>query len=137
MLNEVLDFAYSIGAKDLKASFADTEMRSLFKRRNYFMLDPMVFLIVKISRSKLKNFWGISKKHLDVFDHLTRNKGSYFFVGLTSNHSGWVLSKDDLHNLIANETLSFSKDQQQYKVNEYNLKSNQRFSKVETFLSMV
>ena len=137
MPNEVIEFANKIGAKDLKASLADTEFKSLFRMRNYFLLGPGIFLVVKISRSKLKNFWGLGKKYLEIFNKLTNKEGNYFFVGLTSNCSGWVLSKQELHSLISNDTLSFSENQQQYKINDYNLKLHQSFSSIDQFLDMI
>ena len=80
MDNEVLEFANQIVATDLKEIFEGTEYRSLFKRRNYFLVKDDIFLVIKISRNNIRPFWGFGEKFFDLFNKLTRNKGNYFFV---------------------------------------------------------
>jgi hypothetical protein len=137
MNDEVIEFAGKIGAKDLKPIFDNSQFRGLFKRRNYFFLGKETFLIVKISRSKIKTFWGIGKKFLEVFDILTEKSGNYFMVALVSDRSGWVLSKKQIRNLISDGSMSFSEKQQEYKLNDYNLKSTNRFTSINGFLEKI
>jgi hypothetical protein len=137
MNNEVTDFAGKIGGKDLKSIFDNSQFRGLFKRRNYFILGKDTFLIIKISRSKIKTFWGIGKKFLEVFDILTEKSGNYFLVALVSDHSGWVLSKKQIRSLISEGSMSFSEKQQEYKVNDYNLKSSNSFTTIDGFLEKI
>ncbi len=137
MGDEVLDFANGIGAKDLKAIFSDTEYSSLFKRRNYFLLEPGRFLVIKISRNKIKPFYGFGKAFYELFNKLTENGGEYYFVALESNKSGWVLTKTQIQKMIANKSLSISSDQREYKVNNYNLKDHDYFASTEAFLRKV
>ena len=133
MSNEIIEFAENIGATDLKSLFQYSEFRGLLKRRNYFLLDNHKYLIVKISRSQIRTFWGIGKKIIDLFNALTKTHGDYFLVALVSNKSGWVLSKRDLLGLIAEGSLSYSAQQGQYKLNDYNLKDRYGFTSIEGF----
>jgi hypothetical protein len=137
MNDEVLEFAEKIGAKDLKPIFDNSQLRGLLKRRNYFILDKETFLIVKISRSKIKTFWGIGKIFIEAFDILTEKSGNYFLVALVSDHSGWVLSKKHLRSLISEGSMSFSETQKQYKLNDYNLKSSYSFTSINGFLEKI
>lgn len=134
MGNEVLEFAKTIGATDLKTMFEHSEYRGLFKRRNYFLLDGN-YLIVKISRSKIKTLGGLGKAFFDFFNSLTEKGGNYFFVALVSKKSGWVLSKKDLLSQISDGSLSYSENQAQYKINNYNLKDHNGFTSIEGFLN--
>jgi hypothetical protein len=129
MGDEVLDFANKIGATDLKTVFDYSEFHGLFKRRNYFLLDKDKFLIVKISRSKIRTFWG--------FNTLTEKGGNYFFVALVSDKSGWVLSKREILSQISDDSLSYSENQEQYKINNYNLKDHHGFTSIEGFLRKI
>jgi len=133
MGNEILDFANQIGATDLKTVFDYSEFHGLFKRRNYFLLDKDKFLIVKISRNKIRPFWGLGKNFLELFNTLTEKGGHYFFVALVSNKSGWVLSKKEILNQISDGSLSYSENQAQYKINNYNLKDHHGFTSIEGF----
>jgi len=133
MADEVVSFATKIGATDLKSVFDYSEFHGLFKRRNYFLIDKNKFLIVKISRSKIRPFWGLGKKFFDLFNTLTEKSGDYFFVALVSDESGWVLSKRDILGQISDGSLSFSENQAQYKINNYNLKDHHSFTSIEGF----
>ncbi len=137
MGDEVLEFAKEVGATDLKSIFDFSEFHGLFKRRNYFLLNKDTFLIVKISRTKTKVFWGLGKKFVDLFNVLTERTGNYFFVALESNRSGWVLSKREILNQISNRSLSYSEDQGEYKVNSHNLKDENSFASVQGFLKKI
>jgi len=64
MNDEVLSFAKGIGATDLKTAPNNSEYSGLFKRRNYFLLDKNKFLIIKISRNKIRPFYGFGKSFL-------------------------------------------------------------------------
>ena len=98
MNNEVIEFAAAIGAIDLKEKLDYSKFHGLFKRRNYFLFGDNKFLIVKISRSKIRPVWGVGEKFLDIFNSLTDKSGDYFFVALESNKSGWVLPKREILN---------------------------------------
>lgn len=137
MGNEVLEFANKIGATDLKNVLYDTEFRSLFKRPNYFLLDKNKYLVVKISRSEIRPFWGLGKNFFDLFNMLTEKDGNYYFVALISNKSGWVISKKEILSQISDESLSYSENQKQYKINNYNLKDHQSFTSVENFFKKI
>jgi hypothetical protein len=128
MSDEVLSFAKSLGATDLKSFFDNSEYRGLFKRRNYFMIDKDKFLIIKISRNKIRPFYGFGKAFLDLFNILTEKSSNYYFVALESNRSGWVLSKQQILNMISNKSLSCSGDQREYKINNYNLNDQDYFT---------
>ncbi|WDN89958.1 hypothetical protein BuS5_02928 [Desulfosarcina sp. BuS5] len=136
MGNEVLDFANQIGATDLKTVFDYSEFHGLFKRRNYFLIDKNKFLIIKISRSN-RPFWGFGKKFFDLFNTLTEKRGNYFFVALLSEKSGWVLSKREILNQISDGSLSYSENQEQYKINPYNLKDHNGFTSIGSFLKKI
>jgi hypothetical protein len=56
MKDEIVEFAEAVGAIDLKAKLDYSKYHGLFKRRNYFLLNNEIFLIVKISRSKIRPF---------------------------------------------------------------------------------
>lgn len=137
MSNEVLEFSEEIGAKDLKQMLQGTEARSIIKRRNYFSLKNDIFLIIKISRNKRQPFFGLGKQFLDLFDLLTKDKGIYYFIGLDTKNSGYVLSKSQLHNLISNRSLSCSADGKEYKINYYNLKDTDHFVSPRSFLKKI
>lgn len=137
MGNEVLEFANKIGATDLKEIFEGTEYRSLFKRRNYFMLKDDIFLVIKISRNNIRPFWGFGEKFFDLFNKLTRNKGNYYFVALESDKSGWVFSKKEILDSISDRSLSYSVSQKQYKINNYNLRHHKKFTSVRSFLDLI
>lgn len=136
MENEILDFANQIGAVDLKTIFDYSEFHGLFKRRNYFLIDKDKFLIIKISRSN-RPFWGLGKKFFDIFNTLTEKSGNYFFVALVSEKSGWVLSKIEILSQISDGSLSYSENQEQYKINPYNLKDHNGFTSIESFLKKI
>ena len=138
MGNEVTEFAKSIGAVDLKEVFDYSEYHGLFRQRNYFLLSDSKFLIIKISRNKIRPFFGFRKEmFFDLFNALTEKIGTYYFVALASNKSGWVLSKSQILNQISNHSLSFSDEQGQYKFNNYNLKDQDGFSSPEGFLKKI
>jgi hypothetical protein len=137
MSDEVLTFAKAIGAKDLKETFSKSEFRSLFKRRNYFLVGNNTFLVVKISRNKIHPFYGFGKAFFDLFNMLTEKNGNYYFVGLTSEKSGWVLSKKQILNMKKNNSLSASSDGKEFKINYYNLKDQDSFLSVNSFLKKI
>jgi len=137
MGKEVVEFAKEVGAIDLKSISDYSGHHVLFKRRNYFLLNEKNFLIVKISRSKIRPFWGLGKKFFDFFNSITEQSGNYFFVALVSNTSGWVLSKKDILSQISSESLSYSENQAQYKINNYNLRDCYGFTTIERFFRLV
>lgn len=134
MDDEVTEFAKSINAVDLKQVFGHSEYHGLFKRRNYFLIGKDQFLVIKISRNKIRPFFGFRKKFMDLFNTLTKTTGAYYFVALESNKSGWVLSKDQILNQIAVGSLSYSAKGQEYKINNYNLRDQDGFSSPEGFM---
>ena len=137
MGDEVVEFAKGVGAIDLKAKLDCSEYHGLLKRRNYFLLNDNKFLIVKISRSKIRPFWGLGKKFFDFFNSITEESGNYFFVALVSNKSGWVISKKKILSQISDGSISYSENQTQYKINKYNLKDCYGFTSIEGFLSKI
>ncbi|MBW2594964.1 MAG: hypothetical protein JRC93_03125 [Deltaproteobacteria bacterium] len=134
MNDEVTEFAKSIGAVDLKQVFDYSEYHGLFKRRNYFLIDKDKFLIIKISRNKIRPFFGLRRKFVDLFNAFTKTSGNYYFVALASNKSGWVLSKSQILKQISSGSLSYSEKEEEYKVNNYNLKDQDGFTSPEAFL---
>ena len=134
MADEVIEFAKQIGATDLKSVFDYSKFHGLFKRRNYFLINKDKYLIVKISRSKIRPFYGLGKKFFDLFNKLTDKSGNYYFVALVSKKSGWVLSKNQILNQISDGSLSYSEQQEQYKINNYNLKDHNSFTSIEGFM---
>jgi hypothetical protein len=134
MDDEVTEFAKSVGAVDLKEVFDHSEYHGLFKRRNYFLMGKNKFLIIKISRNKIRPFFGFRKKFVNLFNVFTKSTGTYYFVALESNKSGWVLSKDQILNQISNGSLSYSAKDEEYKINNYNLKDQDGFSSPEGFM---
>ena len=137
MGDEVIEFAEAVGATDLKRLFDYSEFHGMFKKRNYFLIDKNKFLIVKISRNKIRPFYGFGKKFFDLFNTLTEKSGLYYFVALDSNKSGWVLSKHQILNHLSNGLLSYSAQQEQYKINDYNLKHQDSFTSVEGFFKKI
>jgi hypothetical protein len=137
MDNEVIEFANEIGSSDLKEIFEDTEYRSLFKRRNYFLLNDDIFLVIKISRNNTRPFWGFGEEFIELLNKLTKNKGTYYFVALESSTSGWFFSKKDILDSISDRSLSYSPEQKQYKINNYNLRHQKRFTSPQGFLSLI
>lgn len=133
MGDEILEFAEAVGAADLKQMFDYSEFHGLFKRRNYFLLDQHTFLIVGISRSKIRPFFGLRKGIFELFNKLTEKTGTYYYVALVSSRSGWVLPKPQIVNQISQGLISYSKDQNSYKINNYNLKDQYGFNSVEGF----
>jgi hypothetical protein len=134
---EVLEFADKIGAVHLKHALNDTELKGIFRRDNYFLLDGDTFLIIKVSRNKIKPFYGMGKKYFEIFKKLTETKGAFYFVGLASNSSGWILSKEQIENLISSRSLSISSDDREYKINSHNLRDQDGFRTVDGFLSKI
>ena len=137
MGDEVVEFATAVNAIDLKSKLEYSKYHGLFKRRNYFLLNNNQFLIVKISRSKIRPFYGLGKQFYDFFNSITEESGNYFFVALVSNKSGWVLSKKDILSQISDGSISYSENQAQYKINNYNLKDRYSFTSIEGFLSKI
>ena len=139
MEDEVSQFAQSIQAIDLKQILTSSKYSGLFKRRNYFLIEKGKFLIIKISRNKIKPFFGLGKTFIDLFNMLTENGGTYYFVGLVTSHSGWVISKNQILNQINNGSLSYSiKDgRTEYKINTYNLRGQNSFRSPDGFLKLI
>lgn len=135
---EVTGFAKLIGAIDIRQELMDTEFKSIFRDPNYFFLkDQKTFLIIKISRSYLKNFWGVGKKFVEIFNTITDGKLRYHVVCLTSDSSGWVITGTYLNACIDDGTLSYSSKGHQYIINEYNLKDQFRFRTVSDCLAII
>jgi hypothetical protein len=135
--NEVLEFSESIGAVDMSKVLKETFGASrLFKRRNYFVLNGDRFFIIKISRTE-RPFWGLGKRFIDFFNDLTKENGIFYFVALVSNKSGWVFSKNEVNSYIEDKSWSFSVKTREYKINDYNLKDNNNFTSINTFLEKI
>jgi hypothetical protein len=137
MSTEVLEFAEKIGAIDMSSKLKHGEYRSLFKRRNYFSLKNNTFLIVKLSKSKIKPFWGLGKQFVEVFNLLTEDQGTYHLVLLVSNKSGWTFSKKEINGYIHDGSWSFSDKQAEYKINNYNLKDTNGFFSTDHLLKKI
>jgi hypothetical protein len=137
MENEVLQFAGGIGADDLSERVRGSEFRGLFRRRNYFYLPDNNFLIVKISKNKIRPFWGVGKKFIEFFNTITEKGGNYFIVALVSSRSGWVFSKREINSYIEDGSWSYSEKQGQYKINNYNLKDKNGFASSDAFLKKI
>jgi hypothetical protein len=134
---EVLEFADKIGAVHLKHALNNSELSGIFRHDNYFLLDSNTFLIIKVSRNKIRPFYGMGKKYFDIFKKLTESSGNFYFVGLISNSSGWVLSKKQLESFISSRSLSISSDGREYKINSHNLKDQDSFRTVDGFRSKI
>ena len=135
--DEVLEFAQSIGAHDLKGLLQSDpkyhRIQSLFRRRNYFALGKDTYLVIKISRSA-KGFWGIGKQFVELFDTLTEEKGTYYLIALDSSISGWVLSKSQLKRGIKDGSISYSTvGSPAYKVHQTSFRHPDRFISVDGF----
>jgi hypothetical protein len=138
MTDEVAQFSKSLGAIDVRERTNSTNYRGLFKRPNYFFLDDLKsFLIVKISRSKLKHFWGVGKKYVNFFSDLSNNGFRFYVVCLTDANAGWVIPGTYLNSCIDDGSLSYSSKGDQYKINEYNLKDQFRFRTTSRFLDII
>jgi len=137
MNNEVIEFSKAIGATDLKSELDCSEYRDLFKRRNYFILGKNKYMVIKVSRNKIKPFYGFGEKFVKLFNFLTEAGGNYYFVALITNKSGWVLSKNQIMNQIANGSLSYSPKNKEYKINNYNLKDKDSFTSIDGFLRKI
>jgi hypothetical protein len=135
--DEVAVFARAIGASDLKSSVAAPRLRAVLRRHNYFLLPPSTYLIVKVSRLE-RVFYGLGEQFVELFDGLTEHRGTYYFVGLDSDHSGWVLSKAVIRQGIADGSISCSRQaKSEYKINDYNLCDRDRFVTIADFVSKV
>ena len=129
--NEVLEFAKEIGATDLHDTFSNTKYRALFKRSNYFLLEDGTWLIVKVSRNKKNPFFGLGKKFIETFNQLTeKDEKNYYYVGLLSKNSGWVLSKQQIMNLLSKGSLSYSERGKEYKINTRHFKDTDLFTSI-------
>lgn len=95
------------------------------------MGDEVVEFATAVNAIDLKSKLEYSKYH-----GLFRRR-NYFFVALVSNKSGWVLAKNDILSQISNGSISYSKNQAQYKINNYNLKDRYGFTSIEGFLSKI
>ena len=137
MSDEVVEFANQIGAIDLKPELAHSKFYGLFKRPNYFLLDEDKFLIIEISRSKIRPLWGLGKQFFDFFNAFTEKSGNYFFVALVSNKSGWVLSKKEILSQISDGSLSYADNEAQYNIDNNNLKDKYSFTSTEGFFSKI
>jgi hypothetical protein len=138
MGDEILEFVKVTGATDLRTAPNYLEVHRFLKRPNYFLLGNDKFLIIKISRNKIRPFFGLGKPVFDQFNKLTDGRGGiFFFVGLISSKEGWVLSKKELINQIFNGSISYSPNQDQYKINNYNLKDQHAFSCIEGFFKII
>ena len=82
---------------------------------------------MKLSRSE-RPFFGLGKQFVDLFNELTEESGTYYFVGLDSHNTGWLISKNSLLQAIDDGLISYSEGAStEYKINYYNLRSQQRF----------
>ena len=127
---EVVTFAQRLRARDLKSSH-DPRFNGFLKRRNYFVLGEDTYLIIKVSRTS-KPFFGLGKQFIELFNDLTENSGTYYFVGLDSATSGWLVSKSRLLQEIENGSISASGGSTtEYKINDYNLRTQERFLSVD------
>ncbi len=137
MSTEVLEFAEKIGAIDISSKLKHGKYGSLFKRKNYFLLKNNTFLIVKLSKNRIRPFWGLGKKFIEVFNLLTEDQGTYHLVLLISNKSGWTFSKKEINGYIHDGSWSFSENQDQYKINNYKLKDANSFFSTDHFLKKI
>ena len=126
--DEVLSFAKHLDARDLRDLRSQDPRLATIRRRNYFVLGKETYLIVKISRID-SPFFGLGRRFLDLFNELTEDSGAYYFVGLDSPNTGWLISRDSLLRDIANGSISRSAEgpDMQYKIGSHNLRSQQRF----------
>lgn len=123
----VLTFARQLDALDLRDLRSHDSQLRIIRRRNYFLLGRDTYLIVKLSRSP-KPFFGLGKQFVGLFNELTEESGTYYFVGLDSHTTGWLISKNSLLQDIDNGSISYSEGAgTEYKINYYNLRSQQRF----------
>ena len=128
MDKEIGEFVKAIGAIDIREHVNQTELRGLFKRPNYFFLPKQnTFLIVKVSRSKLKDFWGVRKKFIEFFKAFAKVESRFHVVCLNSGSEGWALPGAYVNSCIEDGALSYSVKGDQYKINGYNLKDQFRF----------
>jgi hypothetical protein len=137
MSDEVLEFAEQIGAADISLKLRDGEYKKLFKRRNYFLLGKDTFLIVKVSKNKIRPFWGLGKQFVETFNLLTETNGTFCLVLLVSNKSGWVFTKREINAFIEDDSWSYSEGQEEYKINNYNLKDSNSFLSANHFLKRI
>jgi hypothetical protein len=75
-------------------------------------------------------------KFFNLFNALTEKAGTYHFFAVSSNKSGWVLSKSQILNQISNGSLSIS-EKGEYKFNYYNLKGKDGFWSLDGFLKKI
>ena len=117
--DEVITFARNLNALDLKANWPQDRRIIIIRRRNYFLLGKDTYLIIKISRSD-EPFFGLGKKYIELFNELTRKSGNYYFIGLDSQSTGWLIPKNSLLNNISNGSISSSEKSGniEYKVND-------------------
>ena len=126
--DEVLSFAKQLDARDLRDLRSHDPRLATIRRRNYFVLGKETYLIVKISRID-SPFFGLGRRFVDLFNELTEDSGAYYFVGLDSHSTGWLISRDRLLRDIANGSISRSAEgpDMQYKIHSHNLRSQHRF----------
>ena len=128
---EPTEFAKRIGAWNMRSILG-----AKLHRRNYFVLPQDTYLIVKVTTLP-KPFFGLGRKFVDAFNTCTTAKGTWFFVGLDSNSSGWVLSKSQLNHGIANGSFPCSNEadpqQRQYKIHEQDFRHEDRFLSIDEF----
>ncbi len=109
MDEDIRAFAEDLGAIDLREI---EEMRSLFKRSNYFWLDGSI-LVIKISRSA-RPFWGVRR---EIIERLNQVNGvNYYLVLLTSSQEGFLFDKSEVNTMIRTKTWNLALDDN-YKIN--------------------
>ena len=110
-------------------------LRMQLRRRNYFLLPPDTYLIVKVSRIS-QPFYGLGDQFVRIFDQLTKQSGTFFFVGLDSATTGWLVSKNHLLHEINTGSISCSDGvNKEYKIHAHDLGDRRRFLSVDDFLN--
>jgi hypothetical protein len=136
MDKELEDFTENINAIRMQDLGDDNEykkkLRFWFKKDNYFVFKGHI-LVIKISRIK-KPFYGVGKEFIDFFN---TGKLDYFLVLLTSNHSGWIYSKNEVNGKIKNNEWRLRPQDNNYKINYGKLDDKDYFYFCKEFESKV
>ena len=142
MEKEISEFVDSIGAKRIQEHSSRKILSSKepcwnshpnFKNDNYFIHErenEVIAMIVKLSRTPNRPFWGVGKQFIDFFNKFSRVK--YFLILLNSKKSGWLFSKKDINWEISQNHWSFSEPD--YKINYGTLPDTNRFLSPRSFI---
>jgi len=145
MEKEISEFVDAIGAKRIQEHSSRKILSNKepcwnshpnFKNYNYFILElenEIIVMIVKLSRTPNRPFWGVGKQFTDFFNKFSRVK--YFLILLDSKKSGWLFSKKDINWEISQNHWSFSEPD--YKINYGTLPDTNRFLSPMSFHSKI